>query len=363
MNPKSNSILLLVFLILTLCHVSFSQQYDYTCYCATTGSTPDNIVQLDNNEKLLLALQTPQTLSQLKERGFTFSQSQIQLLLDWQLVREKEGIYETAFPILDSARTASLQQRMKEHARATIIEIADKISELKSALAISGRAKTVYTLLFSYVLDDLVWRQFENKKVLRPKQTTTEHPFWGGTFWAVTPRRKAFCGTNSISDKGFSLEVNWAPNAIPLMTPFVSDWKDQVKMFDEFVTNGKVTDQQAKAVFGPFGVFDSDGHPTIPVITEDPDDPMYRYCLELAGMVSKRVLHEVGEDDLGDSIGCKDKEQTLVIAYHEWMWEFLDECEADGLIAKPLAFAHPEIATSADIGDLIFLVKRQSKNR
>ncbi len=350
MNPKSISILLFFFMMLTIGELSFSQPYDFTCYCATTGSTPDNIVQLDNNEELLLALQVPQT----------FSQSQIRLLLDWQLIEETDDVYQTAFPILDSARTTDLRKRMKEHAGTTLTQLAGKIGEVKSILAKSGRQKTVYTILFSYVLDNLVWDQFENEKILQPAKNTIEHPFWDGTFWGVTPKREIFCGTNSISDKGYSLKVNWAPPAIPLMKPFVSDWKNQMKMFDEFVTNGKVTDKEAKAVFEPFRIFDAEGRFTVPIITESPDNPLYQSCLELAKIVSQKIIDEIQRSDLAGSIGCKNREQALVIAYHEWMWEFLDEGVAKGLMAKPLSFAHPEKATSSDIGDLIFLVKQPS---
>jgi hypothetical protein len=340
--------------------VAFSQQYDYTCYCATTSSTPDNIVQLDNNEKLLLALQVPQTLNQLQEKGLAFSQSQIRLLLDWQLIEEKDDIYQTAFPILDSTKTIELRKRMKKHAGASIAQLVDKIDALKSILTKSGREKTIYTILFSYVLDNLVWDEFENEKILKVKQNTIEHPFWAGVFWATSPKRETFCGTNSISDKGYSLKINWAPQAIPLMKPFVTDWKNQLKMFDEFITQGKVTDQQVKAIFEPFRIFDAEGSPTIPLITESPDNPLYQSCLELAKLVSEKLLDEIKQNNFKNSLGCRDEEQALVIAYHEWMWEFLDECETKGLIVKPLAFANPDRAKSSDIGDLIFLVKKPS---
>jgi hypothetical protein len=334
-----------------------AQTYDYTCYCATTGSTPDNIVQLDNNEQLLLALVRPQTLAQLKEGGLSFNQSQIRLLADWQLLKEAEGVYRTAFPILDAGKTAVLRQRMRQHAAAACGQLAAVITGMKKILAGQGREKTVYTILFSYVLDNLVWEQWENEKVLKALENTVEYPLLNGTFWASTPKRALFCGTNSISDKGYSLKINWAPPAIPLMKPFITDWKNQMKMFAEFANQGKVTDAGARAAFGPFRIFDAGGCPTVPTITESPADPLYKCSLELATIISAQVLQDMKADNLMNLAGGGDEGAALVIAYHEWMWEFLDECERRGLLEKPDAFAHPEKASAADVGDLVFLVK------
>jgi len=357
MKTKRLAVLMFVLLLFAFSDALLSQTYDYSCYCAATGPTPDNIVQLDNNEQLLLALTRPQTLAQLKEGGLAFSQSQIRLLLDWQLLEKKEGVYRTTFPILDAQKTMALRQRMHQLAATASGQFADSIAALKGILAKLGREKSAYTIFFSYVLDNLVWEQWESKKILKEHENTVEHPFWSGTFWANTPKREFFCGTNSIADKGYSLKVNWAPQAIPLMKPFVSDMKNQIKMFDEFVSQGKVTDPSAIAAFKPFCIFDAAGCPTVITIIESPDDPLYKCCLEFAKIISAKVLDDIKTGNFKDLAGCTDEESALVIAYHEWMWEFLDECEKKGLLEKPLAFAHPEKATAADIGDLIFLVK------
>lgn len=357
MNTKRSAMAMSFLLLLTCGAALFAQSYDYSCYCMATGSTPDNIVQMDNNEQLLRALARPQTLAQLKESGLAFNQSQIRLLLDWQLLKKKEGVYRTTFPILDAQKTGALRQRMRQFAVAASDQLSDRIAALKGILAKQGRERTAYTIFFSYVLDNLVWDQWESEKILKPLQNSVERPFWSGTFWANTPKREFFCGTNSIEDKGYSLKVNWAPQAIPLMRPFVADWKNQTKMFDEFVSQGKVTDPSAMTAFAPFGIFDAGGCPTVQTIMENPDDPLYECCLDLAKTISSRVLEDVKKGNLKDLVGCEDEESALVIAYHEWMWEFLEVCENRGLLEKPLAFAHPEKATAADIGDLVFLVK------
>ena len=104
---------------------------------------------------------------------------------------------------------------------------------------------------------------------------TAEEPLWAGEVWAVYPPRDFSMGTNSVSDKGVSLKVNWTERAIPKMGPFVADIKTFLRMFDDYVGKGRVEDAEAVKVFGPFGLFDGTGHFTVPVITAKRGDPLY----------------------------------------------------------------------------------------
>lgn len=60
---------------------------------------------------------------------------------------------------------------------------------------------------------------------------------------------------------------------------------------------------------------------------------------------------------LMEELGFADKEQAFVVAYHEWMWEFMGYLEERGLVKKPLAFIAPQSAQPRDIGRLLFVIK------
>ena len=52
-----------------------------------------------------------------------------------------------------------------------------------------------------------------------------------------------------------------------------------------------------------------------------------------------------------------------MIAYHEVMWDLMDRLEGEGIVQKPLAFADPDKAKPADIGELVFIVRKPGAAR
>jgi len=337
-------------------------RFEIHSYVTVTRGTPDNVIKLDNNGEILLVCTLGKTVEQLNTMDIQFTQSQIRLLLDWRLLREEQGVLTTTFPILNADHTKHLRSFMKENASILGQNLREEMIALTRELQSIGREKNAYTILFSYILDDLVWDIWEEKSILPKKEITVEKPLWGGVVWAVYPPRDFSCGTNSISDKGVSLKVNWSEVAIKKMIPFVADWDNFSQMFDDFVEKGKVENKKAKQVFGPFNLFDSSGRFTVPVIVEKKDDALYQNCLSLSSKVSEQVLEVINWKKLKKELGFQDEEEALVVSYHELMWELLDYFEQQGLIQKPIAFANPEEAQSKDIGDLVFIVK-QYQNR
>lgn len=181
------------------------------------------IINLDNNGQILLACTSERTLEELKSMGIRFTQSQIRLLTDWRLLQENEEVFKTVFPILDEDKTNHLRHQMKKGASTLGQDLREDVISLAKELHSIGREKNVYTILFSYVLDGLVWDIWEEKGILVKRKITEENPFWTGVIWAVYPPRDFACGTNRLSDKGVSLNINWSERAIPIMLPFVKD--------------------------------------------------------------------------------------------------------------------------------------------
>jgi len=140
------------------------------------------------------------------------------------------------------------------------------------------------------------------------------------------------------------------------MLPFVADFGNFGKMFDDFIEKGKIESKDAKKVFGPFNLFDSNGRFTVPIIVEKNEDSLYKISLALSKKICEQVLKDI--EKLTKDLCFQDKEEALVIAYHELMWELLEYFEQKGLIQKPIAFANPEAAQSKDIADLVFIVKK-----
>jgi hypothetical protein len=333
-------------------------KYNISQYISTIGASPQNIISLDNNGDILLACISGKTIDQIKSMEIDFTSSQIRILKDWRLLKEENKILRTTFPIINADKTKKLRSHSKKISSYLGQNLQDDIIHLTKELKSLQREKNIYSILFSYVIDGLVWDRFIEKEILKERKITVKEPFWNGVIWAVYPPRDFFCGTNSISDQGVSLNVNWSEKTIKKMIPFVADWKNLGKMFDDFLKKGKVEDENAKKVFSPFNLFNSSGQFTIPIIEEKKGNTLYEICFLISEKIAKEVPELLNLSELKEAFDFHNEEQTLVIIYHELMWDLLDYFEEQNLIQKPIAFANPDKAESKDIADLVFFVKR-----
>ena len=333
------------------------KDYDINQFISSSDSTPENIMKLDNNREIILACVKGKTREQLQTEGIEFVESQIKLLKTWRILQEDNDTLKTSFPILGENEI----NRLRNYSAAVVPTISQQlrpdILRFIEALDSIGRADNVYTIFFSYVLDDLVWDRFQEKGLLEERIITAETPFWAGEIWAIYPPRGFSMGTNSISDQGIEFKVNWTKKAIPQMMPFVADWKNFSRLFEDYCKLGRVEDKLAKAVFAPFDLFDNSGQFTVPVIIETENNLLYKISSNISEMVSSAVPNVLDLVELTKTFNFRDNRQTLIIIYHELMWDLMDQWANEGLLKKPFAFTNPEKADPSDIGDLVFIVR------
>ena len=298
------------------------------------------------------------TRDELKSQGIPFTESQLLLLETWKLLRETDDTFETMFPILDQQQTTSLREYSITAAPKVASVVKTDVMMLTDLLKSMDREKSIYSILFAYILDGLVWDEFEKNKLSTEKKIFSENPFWGGVVWAVYPPKKFNCGTNTISDKGIQFKVNWSRCAIPKMIPFVADWKNFGRMFDDYSEKGKIVDPEAKKVFAPFNLFDDTGNFTLPVIEEKSGTPLYDLCLKISKKIAELVPETININEITEKFDFQDNKQAMVIIYHELMWDVLDNLEKQRCIQKPIVFSDPKNAKAENIADLVFIVKR-----
>ena len=331
--------------------------YSVIQYATTDGPAPQNILRLDNNGEIVLAARKGIPREELATAAGPFAESQIVLLETFRLLEEHNDTLRTTFPILNSEETRQLRQRTQSVAPSLADLLAPSIRTLVQELQATGRERTAYTILFSYVLDGLVWDEFEERSLVAVREITAEKPLWSGETWALHPPRAFASGTNSISEEGVSLKVNWTGDAIPHMLPFVADIPTLLQMFNDYRTEGVVAHQRVREVFGPFDLFDEEGRFTIPVIVEDDSNSLYRSARAIAEKVAAEAPARLNVPSFAEELGFRDARQALVVAYHELMWDVIDHLDAEGLVRKPAAFAEPDRAAPSDIADLVFIVR------
>ena len=335
--------------------------YEIIQYATVPGRGPQNIMLMDNNGNILLACQQGATEGDLKRRGIAFTESQIVALETWRLLTEDNDTLKTMIPILDSAQTAQLRAYTRTVAAHVCDETVDLVRTLVKHLEAIHRSRNAFSIVFSYVVDGLTWRDLEAKKVLTERTISVETPLWAGEVWALYRPRTFECGTNSISDQGISIKVNWSDASIPKMIPFVADFKTLGRMFDDYALSGRVMDAKAMRVFGPFQLFDDKGQFTIPVIAETKSNKLYTVASALAQRITGIVINTLDLASLKERYNFRTDQQAFVIVYHEIMWDLMDAYEQKGLLQKPVAFADPSHARPSDISDLVFIVRQETK--
>ncbi|NIM20278.1 MAG: hypothetical protein GTO51_08610 [Candidatus Latescibacteria bacterium] len=330
-------------------------QYDIIFYGSSTRSSPNIIMRLDNNAEILLACVSGRTQEGLKEAGFRFTESQLTLLEEWGLLESDEDVLKTAFPVIDLEKAKILRAETKEHGYQLGHKIHKDLKALKEKLQPKKRLLNHYTILFSYVIDGLVWDLFEEKGLLGLKDITVENPFWTGMLWVIYPPRQFSCGTNTISHEDISLKINWSEATLPKMKALHSR-KNIEAFLNDYVDRGKIRNQDVIDAYVPLNILDRSGRITVPVIVEKRGDPLYEICLSISRNVVDYVMQEIDLTGMKHRLGLRDEGQALLIVYHELMWDMMDYLEAQGLTRKPNAFASPDRAQPKDIGDLVFIV-------
>lgn len=333
------------------------EDYDVIQYITSDGRGPENVLRLDDNGAIVLAAREGTTRAGLREAGVAFTESGLALLETFRLLEAEGDTLRTAFPILPPERTRALRERVRGVAPETAEGVAPEAERLVATLEASGRPANAYAVLFSHVVDGLVWDAWEERGVIPGREITAETPHWAGEVWALHPPRAFNAGTNTISQGGVALVVSWTEAAIPLMAPFVADFPTLARLFDDYRTVGWVEDARAREVFGPFDLFDEDGRLTVPVLVRGGDDPLSRSARTIADRLAREAPELLDLPALVSEFGFRDEAQALVVAYHELMWEVMDTLEARGIVERPRAFADPDSAGPADVAALVFVVR------
>lgn len=349
---------LLPFIFIITPVVLFSQSIDYNdiknwddiCYCSTNNSFhPHNVVNADNNWQLLLAMKNGLTLTELDSTKIPYTQSQLMLLRSQRLLERTQNRYKTSIPVLDKEQTSALRTQSLSVAKSIYPGIERECKDLVTYLSKQNRAHNAFSILFSYVLDGLIWERFENEGMIEKRDGSE---VWSGSYWFMTPKRSFGCGTNSITEGGCTLHINWAEQSNVLMKGFYNlDFKGLLKPVEQ---HSKSTDKKIAGEFSPFGFFDENANLTIPIIDENDNNDLYSLSNKVIDKIFPVFVKYVDIEAAKESYQFKDSSETVIILYHEVMWDILNLLLENRIVQMPVAFETPEKATAIDVADLCF---------
>ena len=313
------------------------KDYHTVQWISYRGYTPIKIMRLDNNSDIILACRYGKTREQLKQMGIEVIESQLKLLQIFKLISIKDGLIKTTFPILEPRLTGQMRSQSKKWARDLEKLIRPDVLKLLGILKSLGREKNAYPIVFAYVLDGMIWKDFKVADLVHSLKITTEKPFWAGEIWSYYPPRDFRSGTNTFQRGKYALKQNWNATANPMLKPFYREFlKLDKKIVGQILDKGLVHDPEVRKTFAKFGMCDDTGQLLIPVIKEEKNNKLYQLSRHISKTLADQVTAIVPLEQLKEKYEFRDIQQALVVVYHEIMWDLMEELKKNTGIKIPL---------------------------
>lgn len=316
-------------------------------------------MEYENHWQIMLALQTPQTLDELKKSGVDCSEEKLLLLQSMRFVKRDGKKYKTAIPILDSLQTAQMRAESYAESFEIFSEIEQPCKDLVFYLAEQDMDKTTFSLLFSHVLDNMIWKKFEEMNLTNEMGNAD---FWSGEYWALYNTRGGVdCGTNGMTIEKYKMLVNWTDDLIDLTS---KKGLFSVNYISRFLTaldegNGKIADASKFQNFIDLGIISTNGELRIPLIENTDDNPINILSNKIIDHLVAAFVQKTDFEKIQNEYHFANKSQTVIIYYHALMWDILDRLIEKEIITEPKIFASPETAKLEEARNVCFIVKEK----
>ena len=310
---------------------------------------PGQIVRMDNNGEILLACIKPQTIDQLKARGIKFFQSQLELLIDWNLLvfNRRDKAYKTTVHIYGSEKASAI----RNHVHSAVLRLASALNtdllSLKSYLEKTHQEKSLFTMLYTYILHDYSMRQF-GPEIYQKPQLSADFPFWNGFAWAIYPIKKFNTGVTALPAKDKKVFL--------VSSPAVSGpgFRRLLSFVKDVSLDDKVDDPKLIKACSVFGLCDDQGGLTIPILEGE-------WAAKLENM-AKQVYAQTVE--LAESLEMKDilsmatQAHASMFLHYELRYAVLAFLLETGFMKAPIDFDSAGNNAPSDNGNLVFVVKQ-----
>jgi hypothetical protein len=312
------------------------------------GIRPVQIIRMDNNGEILLACLETKTIKELKSSGIKFLQSQLELLIDWNLLKynRRNKTYRTTIHVYGPEQSAAIRQHVRNGVEHLASELDAELNSLISYLDSIGSSKNMFAVLYAYVLHSYSMQQF-GKEIYQKPQLTAENPFWNGYAWAIYPIKKFNTGVTFLPFKGNQLFVVSA-TTVPRLN------FRQISVFlNDIASDNKVDSPELKKSLSSFGLFDDQGNSTIPIFNME-------WSTKLENMAKKvyaRTIELVDSPELKDILGMETHAQAAMFLHYEIRYAVLDHLLKKGTIEAPVDFKNADNNSPSDVRNLVFLMK------
>ena len=296
-------------------------KWQLTCEC--NGEPPNAMILKDNNGEILYAARNGVTVAQLKSHGISASGSQLKLLQDWRILTRQGDRYTTAIPTLDEHDQAALRKSLRPRVAQTEAQVGGDIANIVATLQRNGYAGHAYAVVFSYVLDGLMWQNLKSKGALPPEDLNSNAAHWSGAFWAVYPPRRNAVGSNSTDTPGAWIVYTWNDRVLAALQAL------DVKQFAL----------------------------RVPTITNAPGDAIYRSGSRVTEILADAVQLSERSAPVPNLRISGDKAATTIVG-GEFISELMGDLVAHHAVDVPDVLSGKADPTPASLRDLVFVIRK-----
>lgn len=290
---------------------------------------------MDHNGTLLGAAADWITIESLGEIGVDTSPMQLRLLEDYDLIERRDNRIRRTFPALDTHSLQPLRRQLSDHAVETLVSSRSSIDSLAECLDDTGHRPFLWSIVFGYVLDGLVWDHLRGLDVLPPVDLSIEHPYWRGALWMLETSYPGSAGTNFVAADGAILVLCWTD----AVSARIHELMDKPGLPALVSALPDTQDRPTEAGAAPDGLLDRHGRPAFPVV--QPGDEL--------DTIGRRLAEHTALDILAHALPrterCYpdiDPPTRVVIAAHEYMWALTDALTGADIIQPPPALTSGE---------------------
>ena len=316
------------------------------------GIRPDQVALMDSNGEILIACAEAATAEQLKSAGIHFLQSQLELLVDWNLLEfENKGkTYRTTVHVYGKEKATAMRRHVQQAANELSVILKEDLVALKSYLDGINRENNLFAVLYAYILHSYSMDQF-GEVIYQKPQLSEKKPFWNGFAWAIYPIRKFDIGVLNLPVDGSRFFII-SPKTMPR-----PDFRQLLAFVKDAADDNKVDDPDLKKSLAPFNIFNEEGALTIPVFSED-------WSANLENM-AKKVYAKTAEladsEEIKNILMMENSARTAMFVHYELRYAFLKSLLEQGVLREPVDLTDASNNSAAEMRSLIFLMKSGKK--
>lgn len=316
------------------------------------GINPHQIASMDSNGEILIACVEPTIVEQLESSGIEFLRSQLELLIDWNLLEfeKKSKTYRTTIHVYGREKATLIRLYIQKAVHELSVILNEDLSALRSYLDSINRPKNFFAILYAYVLHSYSMDQF-GEEIYQKPQLSEKNPYWNGFAWAIYPIKRLDIGVTSLPiDESHFFVIS--PSTMPRL-----DFRQFFAFVNDAAHDHRVDDPGLKESLSQFSIINSEGILTIPVFSED-------WSANLENMAKKvyaKTVELADSEEMKKILMMENSAQTAMFIHYELRYAFLKDLRERGVLEEPVDLTDAGNNSAAEMRNLIFLMKTGKK--